>query len=289
MSLIGQQVFVTPGQVFDGIGTGGGGGGGSFSTINVSTIDLQPNGDINGSGSINFQMGGGGSMAFISSVSAMDGTTPAFNMAFTSPSGLKDMWIGLGDDGKAFVSTNANSINYLNPISHTYNGGSMSGLSTLNVSSISANAVTGITFPQQAVTTTPLNSGLTYVRGGQTAPIIGLGSQTAQHSYRIEFPVKIQGWNATDGLTNSYAPNPQDWISFYPQGNVVGNPTPVFNTLQMAQISSINNDWEGTVSGVWKTTANGAQSIVAATSPSVTYSTSVEIGAFVYVTDLGAI
>lgn len=278
MSLIGQQIFVKPGQVFDGIGSGGGGGG-SFSTINVSTIDLQANADINWDGSLNFQGTNGG---YISMLSTFAGDNAANGISITGASGNSassiNMWVG--GDGKAYLvpETPGNTLNMP--------GVSIQQLSTLSVSSI--NGVSFPPFPQQAATISP-NAPLTYIKGGSTATLFTLPSQVAQHSYRLEFPVKVQGWNATDGNTNTYAPAPEDWLSIYPLGNVVGSPTPVFTTLQMAQVSSINNDWEGTLTCVWKNTANGAQGIVAGTSPSVNYSTSVEIGAFGYLTDLGNI
>ena len=270
-----------------GAGGGGGGGGGSFSTINVSTIDLQANGDVNGTGSINLNIVGAGSWSLVSTTSALDGTTAATAQVMSSSDNTKLWEFVLPNDGKAYVSTSAASISYLNPIIHNFGGGSLAQVSTLSVSSINGSSYPPVA-TQQAVTISP-NNILTYIRGSSDAVLFTLPSQTAQHSYRIEFPVKIQGWNATDGLTPSYAPAAQDFISFYPQGNVVGSPAPVFTTLQMAQISSINNDWEGVVSGVWKTTATGAQTIQAATTLSAPYSTSVEIGSFGYVTDLGAI
>jgi hypothetical protein len=285
MSLIGQQIFVTPGQVFDGIGSGGGGGGGSFSTINVSTIDMAANSDINWDGSLNFQGTNGGYVSILSSISG-DNSANGIVITGASPNDASTINMYIGGDGKAYLDLNTPNKTLNMP------GVGISGLSTLQaeevtVSSIN-NSVYPPVFPQQAVTIAP-NNILTYVKGGSDASLFLLPSQTAQHSYRIEFPVKIQGWNATDGLTPSYAPAAEDWITFYPQGNVVGSPAPVFNTLQMSMISSINNDWEGTISGVWKTTANGAETIQAATAASVGYSTSVEIGAFGYVTDLGAI
>jgi hypothetical protein len=284
MSVINQQVYAAPGVLYSSIGSGGGGGGGGgsggFSTINASTIDLQANADINWDGSLNFQGTNGGYLSLFSTFNGSPGNGIEITGATPNETSTINMWVG--GDGKANLvpNTPGNTLNMP--------GVGIAQLSTLIVSSISANQVTGITFPQQAVTISP-NNQLTYVKGGSDAALFTLPSQTAQHSYRIEFPVKIQGWNATDGNTPSYAPAAEDWITFYPQGNVVGSPAPVFNTFQMAQISSINNDYEGVITGVWKTTATGAQTIQAATAPSVGYSTSVEIGSFGYVTDLGAI
>ena len=280
MSVINQQVYAAPGVFYPGVG-GGGGGGGSFSTINVSTIDIQPNGDINWDGSVNFQGTNGG---YVSLLSTFAGLSPANGISITGAAGNESSTINLyiGASGQA-------NLQVLTPSA----GLTMPGVQLFGLSSVNTSSINGSAYPPTTQTgvsaVTPLNSGLTYVKGGQTATLFSLNNQIAQHSYRLEFPAKIQGWNATDGLTNTYAPQATDWIDFYPLGNVAGNPTPVATTLSMPMISSMNNDWEGTITCVWKTTANGAQGFVANTSPSVAYSTSVEIGAFGYLTDLGQI
>ena len=286
MALLDNQTKVNVGTSFyAAAGSGGGGGGGPI--INVSTINLQPNGDINGAGSINLALASGGSWSFVSTTSALDGTTPASVIQFGSPDNTKVYNEGLGNDGKIFISTNATSINYMQPLTVNMGGSALGSVSSLQVSSINNQS-----YPPAVQTSVSLiapNNNLTYVKGGGTATLFNVNPVVAQHSYRLDFSMKVQGWNASDGLTPSYAPLPQDWIDIYPLGNVAGSPGPVFTTLQMAQVSSINNDWEGTVSCSWKNTAPGAVGIVVNSAPSVLYSTSIEIGAGGYLTDLGAI
>ena len=287
MSLLPNQSFVTPDKALfaRGAGGGGGGGGGSFSTINVSTIDIQANGDINWDGSVNFQGTNGG---YLSLLSSFAGDNAANGIEITGATGQGastiQMYVNGQGDANLVVTNPASKLNIP--------GANIGQVSSITAQAATFSSINGAVYPpttQPGVTTISPIAPVTYIKGGGTATLYTLPSQVAQHSYRIEFPVKIQGWNATDGNTNSYAPSAADWLSIYPQGNVVGSPAPVFTTLQMAQVSSINNDWEGTITGVWKTTASGAELIVAATAGSVGYSTSVEIGAFGYVTDLGAI
>lgn len=124
--------------------------------------------------------------------------------------------------------------------------------------------------------------------GGSTSAFI-TATTTPNHSYRIEFPVRVQGWSTDDGIVNNYAPNAEDWLSIQPVGNVVGSPAPVFTTLQMAQVSSIANDWEGILSGTFQTTGTSV-GVTATTALSVGYSTSIQVGtAPCYITDLGIV
>jgi hypothetical protein len=106
-------------------------------------------------------------------------------------------------------------------------GVNLAGLSTiatgnLTVSSINGGAVPAA--PQLTVAVSPANA-LVYAPpgGGNSGGILNIAA-TANHSYRIEFPVKIQGWNSSNGLSNTYAPAIGDslYISFdAPQNSFV--------------------------------------------------------------------
>lgn len=269
MSLLQNATYANPTTAYFSSGGGGGGGG---ANPNFSSISLQANGDINWDGSLNFQGTSGGYVSFFSTFA---GLSPANGISITGAgtnnASTLNLYIGASGQANLEVLTPNQSL--------TMPGVNLGGLSTLTVSSINGQA--------QPVTIGP-NQSLTYVKGGGSANLFSLTNQIAQHIYRMEFPIKVQGWNATDGNSNTYAPAAGDFLTIYPFGNVAGSPAPVFTTLQMAQVSSLNNDWEGTVSCVWKCSANGAQTISVDT-VGATYSTSVEIGGACIYQDLGVI
>lgn len=89
MSLIGQQVFVAPGQVFSTI-SGGGGGGGGGTNLSVSTISVNPTGTIflDAAGSQNAEIFG------LANTTAGTQSTTSISVAF--PSGYTPPGAGSG-------------------------------------------------------------------------------------------------------------------------------------------------------------------------------------------------
>jgi hypothetical protein len=129
MSLLPNLTQSAPGVSLFAPASGGGGGGGgtnNFSTINVSTINVQPSADINWSESLNFQGANSEYLVLISTPSALDGTTSATELRLSAPLSASTVVLGAGVDGKLYMNFEnpGKSINML--------GANLSGISTIN-------------------------------------------------------------------------------------------------------------------------------------------------------------
>jgi hypothetical protein len=143
MSVLDTQTRVNSVQSFYApAGSSGGGGGGStnsFSTINVSTINIQPNGDFNYQGILNFNQGITGAVVFKSTLSVIDGATPATAVVVEAPNNTSQFQLGIGNDNKMFISSSGTSF--------TWNGSFFNGLAALTASTVTASSINGAVFP----------------------------------------------------------------------------------------------------------------------------------------------
>jgi hypothetical protein len=281
MSLLPSATYSAPGAPLYG-GGGGGGGSGSFSTINVSTIDIQPNGDINWDGSVNFQGTNGGYLSLLSTIGG--GAGNGIELTGPSPTAASTINMYVGADGKAYLTTTTPNSALNMP------GVNIAGTSTITTGNLTLSSINGAAYQPISVAAVAAQNSPVYAPpgGGNSAAIYTI-TATAGHSYRVEMPVKIQGWSSINGLSNNYVPGASDVIYISPLGNVTGSPAPVFTTVPMSVVSTMNNDYEATVACSFRVSANGSTAIFANTI-GANYSTSVEVGnGPMYVWDLGNI
>lgn len=263
MSVLINQTSAAPGLFL--FGTSGGGGGGSVSTLNVSTINIQPNGEINWDGTINFQGTNGGYGILASTI--LGTATSATQWLLTGPEPTAtvstiSMYVDAGGNAGILSGTPNHALNM--------NGASLTGVSSIN----------GTPFPLPVPVAIPPNQTYTYVpAGGGITTVASLPAVTSGHWYRLEGTIRFQ-------LDSNAAPRATDILGLTFSGNFnnFGNN----NTVSCANISTLNNDVYQNISLVAKANNNNACSFSAYGLIGSAFSTSVGVEVPLVLTDLGA-
>lgn len=270
MSVLDNQTKINPTTAF--YGTGSGGGGSNFNIINVSTIDMQPNGDINWNGSLNFQGADNGG-AVLASTSGIIGGDPTTTWSIYAPDGIHQMTTAVDTNGIGLIQTG--------PIGLVLSAPQVVIGANLQVSSINGDAYPppAPTAPINSVAFAP-NNIYTYVpAGGATVAIGATPALSSQHFYQLSINFRFS-------LESNAAPTAADNIGISFAGNF--NNYPNNFTQSCALISSLQNDVYASYSAVLKANNNSPALIQAYGAPAPAYSTSVGVESFMVITDLGA-
>ena len=275
MSLLDNQTRVTPGTNYYGSG-GGGGGGGSFSTINVSTIDIQANGDINWDGSINFQGTNGGYVSFLSSI-AGDNAANGIQITGSASNATSTIGLWVGGDGKAYFQPTTPSRNLNMP------GVNIQELSTLQAQNVSLSSINGAAYPPppaESYTVNPIQT-YTYVPpGGATTACATIPTLVSNNWYQISGTLRLSVEPSTATVLAA------DNLGF----TFLGNFNSFANNLttSLATVSTLQNDVYQNFSIVAKANNNSAAGFAAYTNLGTTYSTMVGLETPLVITNLGA-
>jgi len=272
MSLLPGLTYSAPGVPLYG-GGGGGGGGGSFSTINVSTIDIQANGDVNYIGSINFNQGSGGGASFLSTVSVLDGTTPATELLLAAPNNLGEFLIGIGNDNKAFISSSGTGL--------TWNGGNVSGLANVTTSTIAVSTINGSAYPPVSPVSTLGLSAANFPGGNGVVPINSVPfaltdsfAVDVANNYRVSY---------TGSFSNVDGSGPT-FTSAFISGT---SPNVYINTLDNRTAVSLLNLANGTYSATFKPSGTPCQLVFVNSSAVAGTAVAINTGTGVVLQDLG--
>ena len=263
-------------SLYAALGSGGGGGGGG-STPSFSSITLQPNGDINWSGALNFQGLTGGSLS-VYSTTTVGGSTPATQLQMASPDNLSELNISIDNSGVTFFSTNTGKFNFP--------GGTIALLNELGASNVTLSSINGAAYPPAApppvVTSVAVSPSQTYTyvpAGGATTTIASLTGLTNGNWYRLEGTLRLS-------LDANAAPTAQDNIGFTFVGNF--NNFANNNTIACSFVSSCQNDVYQNFSIVAKANNANPAAFAAFTAPAPAFSTSIGVEVPLVLTDLGA-
>lgn len=209
-------------------GAGGGGGSGSLSTISVSTINMEPNGEFNWDGSLNFQGTNGGYVSIASTINAAVGANGIQITGNTSNvTSSISMYVDATGNAVIEVKSPLNAIN-------------MKGANLANVT------VNGVGLP---VAINP-NQTYSYVTSGGTGQVMAtLPAVVSGNWYRLDGTLRIQTSNAV---------GPQDWVGLGFSGNYnnFGNNM----TTSLATVSTLQGDVYQNFSIVMKANNNNAAS-----------------------------